>query len=445
MTAQPIADLTATVAAGLIARGELSSVELVSACLEQVAAQDQTIGAFQYIDPEHALTQARRADEKRREGRGVGPLHGVPVAIKDIIDTQDMPTEHGCAVFKGRQPEQDAACVAALRAAGAVILGKTVTTELATFAPGRTRNPRDLGRTPGGSSSGSAAAVAAGMAPVALGTQTIGSVIRPASFCGVVGYKPTFGLIPRVGVLEQSGSLDTVGVMARSVEDAALVVEVMQGVDTRDAASRDVARPPLLATATQDWALAPMFTFVKTHAWEMADAVTREAFGELVEQLGSNVTEVSIDLSTESGVEAARTVNRVELAHRFGPLMDRGADVLSPVLVNMIEEGRRVSGVDYVDALNARARYYASIEEIVINHGTILTPAALGPAPEGLDSTGNPIFCAFWTYLGVPAVSLPLLEADGLPMGVQLVGLRGDDGRLLRTANALIRQLSAEG
>ena len=286
--------------------------------------------------------------------------------------------------------------------------------------------------------------VAAGMAPVALGSQTIGSVIRPASFCGVVGYKPTFGLIPRVGVLEQAGSLDTVGVLARSVEDAELTVEVMQGWDDRDAASRDVGRLPLLATATQDWSLRPLFTFVKTHAWEMADAVTREAFGELVEQLGGNVTEISLDISTESGVDAARTVNRVELAHRFGPLLDRAPDLLSPVLVNMIEEGRRISGIEYVAALDARARYYASIEEIVINHGTILTPAALGPAPEGLDSTGNPIFCAFWTYLGVPAVSLPLLELDGLPIGVQLVGLRRDDGRLLRTANALIRQLGAE-
>lgn len=444
MTAQAIANLTATAAVQQIAKGEITSVQLVTACLEQIAAQDGEVRAFQFIDREHALAQAKRADQQLREGRGVGPLHGVPVAIKDIIDTQDMPTENGCPVFKGRQPEKDAACVAALRAAGAVILGKTVTTELATFVPSKTRNPRNLKHTPGGSSSGSAAAVAAGMAPLALGTQTIGSVIRPASFCGVVGYKPTFGLIPRTGVLDQSASLDTVGVLARSVEDAALAVEMMLGQDNGDPASQPSARLPIYRTATESWPLAPMFTFVKTHAWDMADAVTKDAFGELVEQLGSNVTEVSIDHTTEAGIEAARIVNRVELAYRFGPLLDRAPEMLNPVLVGMIEEGRKLTGIQYVDALNARARFYDTVEELVTNHGPILTPSALGPAPEGLGSTGNPIFCAFWSYLGVPAVTLPLLEADGLPMGVQLVGLRRDDGRLLRSANGLIKQLSAE-
>jgi Asp-tRNA(Asn)/Glu-tRNA(Gln) amidotransferase A subunit family amidase len=429
--------------AGKIASGEMTSEACVRACLARISELEPQVQAWEFIDGERALAQAKAADEARRQGRGVGPLHGVPIAIKDIIDTADMPTEHGCAAFKGRQPSKDAACVSALRAAGAVILGKTVTTELATFTPGKTRNPRNAEHTPGGSSSGSAAAVACDMAPVALGTQTIGSVIRPSSFCGVYGFKPTFGLIPRTGVMTQAPSLDTVGVIGRSVDDVALVADAMQGYDDRDPASIAASRPQIAAIARQDWPLAPIFAFIKTHAWSEADAATREAFGELVEQLGDKVTEISIDHSTERGVAAARTVQRVELAAHFGALLDRAPDMLSKTLAGLIEEGRRISGADYVAALNAREQFNDTVDEILLAHGTILTPAALGVAPKGLGSTGNPVFCAFWTYLGIPAVSLPLLEADGLPMGVQLVGARRDDGRLLRTANWLVRHLQS--
>src|SRR5262249_19160187 len=228
------------------------------------------------------------------EGRGVGPLHGVPVGIKDVIDTADMPTEHGSRAFHGRWPSEDASCVAALRGAGAVILGKTVTTELANLTPAATCNPRSTAFTPGGSSSGSAACVAAGMAPVAVGTQTGGSVIRPAAFCGVYGFKPTFGLIPRPGVLTQSHSLDTVGVFARTVADLALVADAMQGHDARDAASLAISRPRLAAVAAQDWPLPPAFAFVKTHAWTNADAAMREAFDELVQRLGGRAREVAL-------------------------------------------------------------------------------------------------------------------------------------------------------
>lgn len=441
MTNTALLALSATAAADAIAKGEISSVELVTAYLDQIAAKDAEIQAFQVLDREHALQQAAHADTLRKEGKGVGRLHGVPVAVKDIIDTADMPTEHGSRVFAGRQPEKDALCVANLRAAGAVILGKTVTTELATLQPSRTRNPHNTAHTPGGSSAGSAAAVASAMAPLALGTQTIGSIIRPAAFCGVVGYKPTLGLVPRTGVMEQATSLDTIGGMARTVDDVALLVELMQGPDLADPGALGGARPPLLATARQDWPLPPMFAFVKTHAWEHADASTHEAFGELVEQLGPQVTEVTIDHTTAAGVEAARIVNRVELAAIFGPVMDRKPDLFGEKVAAMIEDGRRISGVQYLDALNARHKYTETVEDILVNHGTILTPAALGVAPKGLDSTGDPVFCALWTYLGMPAVTLPLLEVDGMPMGVQLVGARRDDGRLLRTANALTKLL----
>jgi Asp-tRNA(Asn)/Glu-tRNA(Gln) amidotransferase A subunit family amidase len=435
-------DLSATEAASLIARGDLTSEAVITACLERSAEGDAEVKAWTFIDRERALAQARAADEQRKSGKGVGPLHGIPVGIKDIIDTVDMPTEHGSPVFKGRQPRADAAAVAALRAAGAVILGKTVTTELATLTPAATRNPVNPEHTPGGSSSGSAAAVAAGMVPLALGTQTGGSVIRPAAFCGVYGFKPSFGLVPRPGVLSQAPSLDTVGVFGRSLEDIALLADAIQGYDERDPASIAASRPNLLARATEDFPLPPMFTFVKTHAWGEADAVTREAFGELVEHLGDKVEEIGIDFTTERGIAAAKIVQNVELAHHYGPLLDKAPELISQRLAGQIEEGRRLRGVDYFAALEARRELYATIEDLLTQHGQILTPAALGPAPKGLESTGNPVFCAFWTYLGVPAVTLPLLEADGLPMGVQLVGARRDDGRLLRSARWLVRHLA---
>jgi Asp-tRNA(Asn)/Glu-tRNA(Gln) amidotransferase A subunit family amidase len=324
-------------------------------------------------------------------------------------------------------------------------MGKTVTTELATFTPGKTRNPVDQEHTPGGSSSGSAAAVGAGMVPAALGTQTVGSVIRPAAFCGIYGFKPTFGLIPRPGVLTQAHSLDTVGVYGRSVEDLALLADALQGHDPRDAASLPTSRPRLLATATEDWPLAPLFVFVKTHAWKDADAGTHEAFGELVEHLGGQVEEISFDHTTERGFAANRLVQKAEMGVHFGPLLDSAPQLLSDGLKQQIEEGRRIPAVDYIAALHAREELYAMVEHTLQQHGTILTPAALGPAPKGYASTGNPVFCGFWTYLGVPAVSLPLLEVDGMPMGVQLVGARRDDGRLLRTARWLARHVQGAG
>ncbi|QCI63588.1 amidase [Phreatobacter stygius] len=444
MTHDDLTRLTATAAADLIRRGETTSEVLVGACLDRIAARQDAIHAFVHIDPDHALRAASEADEARREGKGAGPLHGVPVAIKDVIDTSDYPTEHGSPAFVGHRPAADAACVAALRAAGAIIIGKTVTTELAARRPGPTRNPHNPAHTPGGSSSGSAAAVADAMVPLALGTQTAGSVIRPASFCGVYGFKPTFGLVPRPGVLTQAHSLDTVGVMARSIEDLALAGDVLQGYDPRDASSLASSRSGLVQLATMDWPIPPIFAFVRSPAWGAADARMRDAFGELAEALGHQVIEVDIDRSIERGVAAARTIQMVELAHHFGPLFDRTPELVSPQLIEMIEEGRAARAVDYAAALGDREALYRTVEELFYSHGTILTPAAPGPAPSGIDHTGDPVFNAFWTYLGVPAVTLPLLEADGLPIGVQLVGARRDDGRLLRTARLLVEQLASE-
>jgi Asp-tRNA(Asn)/Glu-tRNA(Gln) amidotransferase A subunit family amidase len=436
--------LGAVEAAAKIAAGELTSEELVEACLARIEALEPQVRAWAFLDRERALDQARAADATRKEGCGIGPLHGVPVGIKDIIDTADMPTENGCAIFRGRRPTEDAACVTALRRAGGIVLGKTATTELANMTPAPTRNPVNPEHTPGGSSAGSAAAVAAGMVPAAVGTQTAGSVIRPAAYCGVYGFKPSFGVIPRTGVLAQSTALDTVGVLGRSVEDVALLVDALQSYDAGDPASLATSRPRLLATATEEFPLPPIFAFVKTSAWGQAEPVTQEAFGELVEALGPQVNEINLDLTTEDGVAAARTIMAVEMAAHYGPLLDRAPELISKGLAERIEAGRRVPGVTYVAALAARERAYAAAEEVFTGYGTILTPAAPGPAPKDLGTTGDPVFCAFWTFLGVPAVTLPLLEADGMPMGVQLVGRRGDDGRLLRAARWLVELIEGK-
>ncbi len=254
-------------AAAGIREGRITSSELVEDCLARIDEVDGKIEAWAFLDREHALRQAKAADDRRKRGEPIGPLHGVPIGIKDIFDTSDYPTEFGSPLWAGRTPRRDAAAVASLRAAGAVIMGKTVTTEYAYFNPGKTRNPHDPERTPGGSSSGSAAAVAAGMVPGAIGSQTNGSVIRPAAFCGVVGFKPTHGLIPRTGALLLSRALDHVGVFARSVEDAALLAETLAGFDEEDPDTRALARPHFVSVAGSEPPLPPRFAFARTPAW----------------------------------------------------------------------------------------------------------------------------------------------------------------------------------
>jgi Asp-tRNA(Asn)/Glu-tRNA(Gln) amidotransferase A subunit family amidase len=311
------AALSATEAARLIREGKLSSEELVRACLARCRAVDPQVQAWAFLDEDFALSQARAADEWKREGNPIGPLHGVPVGIKDIIDTADLPTEHGTVIHQGRRPSRDAAVVSMLRAAGAVIMGKTVTTELATYAPGKTRNPHNPQHTPGGSSSGSAAAVAAGMVPLAVGTQTNGSVIRPAAFCGVYGFKPTYGLIPRHGILKQSPTLDQVGVFASTIDDVALICEQIVGYHEGDPATRPRACIPFCAVAAEEPPITPLIGYIRGPAWERTTEETKEAFAELVERLGDRVEEVELISASADTLEWHRTIMEAEIAANY--------------------------------------------------------------------------------------------------------------------------------
>jgi Asp-tRNA(Asn)/Glu-tRNA(Gln) amidotransferase A subunit family amidase len=435
--------LSAADAARLIRDGALSSEELVQACLERCREIEPKVQAWTFLDKEHALAQARTADELRRSGQAVGPLCGVPVGIKDIIDTGDMPTENGTSLHAGRTPRNDAAVVTRLRAAGAIILGKTVTTECATYSPGKTRNPHNPEHTPGGSSSGSAAAVAAGMVPLALGSQTNGSVIRPAAFCGVYGFKPSHGLIPRSGILKLSRILDHVGMFARTLEDIALLAEELTGYDEGDPDTRPRARMPFRAVAAEEPPIPPVIAFVKTPVWERAEPETREAFAELVGELGDRVEEVELFPSATEAWDWHRTIMESEMALNLEREWVHGRDGLSASLRAQLERGRDVRAVDYQRALARIAPVQESFEEFFTQrYDAILTPAAPGTAPKGLDSTGDPSFCTLWTLTGLPALSLPLLRgSNGMPLGVQLVGRRHFDARLLRTASWLIGAL----
>jgi Asp-tRNA(Asn)/Glu-tRNA(Gln) amidotransferase A subunit family amidase len=440
------ADLTALQARDEIARGAVKAVELTEACLERIAERDAEVEAFAHLDRTHAVGQAEALDRHRASGRPLGPLHGVPVALKDVIDTRDFPTENGTQFDAGRRPGRDAAVAERLRAAGAVIIGKTVTTELAVFTPGKTRNPHDKGRTPGGSSSGSAAAVAAGMVPLAVGTQTNGSVIRPASFCGVVGFKPSRGLISRRGILTQSPPLDAVGTFSRTIEDAALLADAVAGHDSGDPQTIVAAPPGILAVAMSRPPVKPSLALVRSPVWDKADPDVREGFAELAETLGDRVNEVELPTPFERAHEWHRAINLADLALHYARYYDRDKSLLSDRLRGMIEEGQSIRAVDYNRALEGMAVLNSGLEKLFERYDAIVTPAAPGEAPLGLDATGDPSFSTLWTYCGVPALTLPLLTgSNGMPIGVQLVGRHLYDGRLLRTARWLEARLQADG
>jgi Asp-tRNA(Asn)/Glu-tRNA(Gln) amidotransferase A subunit family amidase len=364
------------------------------------------------------------------------PLLGLPVGLKDIIDVHGVPTEHGTVLHAGRLGPRDAALVRRLREAGGLVMGKTVTTELATYAPGATRNPRDPQRTPGGSSSGSAAAVAAGMVPLAVGTQTNGSVIRPASFCGVVGFKPSFGLIARSGVLLQSAPLDHVGVFARNVGDAALLAHALAGPDDHDPASLLAPRPARWAGDAEG--AQPLLALVRTPFWDRVEPDARQAFDDWASTLGAAARNVDLPGDMRSAVDWHKTIMEADIAASFEGEYERGREKLSASLQGQVERGRAVGAVQYRGAVERAALLAQAFDALFDTFDAIATPAALGTAPMGLASTGDPLMSTVWTLTGLPALSMPLLRgADGMPLGVQLVGRRFDEARLLRAARWL--------
>jgi Asp-tRNA(Asn)/Glu-tRNA(Gln) amidotransferase A subunit family amidase len=402
-----------------IAAGRISAESAAVACLDRIAAREGVVGAWEYLDRDQALAEARARDAEKPRG----PLHGVPIAVKDLIDTVDMPTGYGSPIYRGHRPAADAACVALARAAGAVVLGKTVTTEFAAFTPGKTANPHNPAHTPGGSSSGSAAAVADRMAPLAFGTQTAGSIIRPASYCGCVGYKPSFGLIPRAGVKPLADSLDTVGVMATTVADAAYFAGVLAGRP----ALRDAALP----------ARPPKFGLYRTPMWEEADGVAAAAFERVAAALaraGAEAGEVAVP-NEHRGLNAAQdTIMWCESARGLAYEHLARADELSPRLARLLDRGMAAGADEYDSARQVAAIARNGLDGFFGGCEAMLVPAAPGLAPKGLDATGDPVFSRMWTLLGVPCVTVPALWEGGLPVGIQLVGRIGDDARLMSCA-----------
>jgi Asp-tRNA(Asn)/Glu-tRNA(Gln) amidotransferase A subunit family amidase len=406
-------------AARAIQAGRLTSEALVAACLERIAARDGGLAAWVHVAADAALAQARALD--RQPARG--PLHGVPVGIKDIVDTADMPTEYGSPIYRGHRPRADAAAVALLRQAGCVILGKTATAEFANQHPPATRNPRNPAHTPGGSSSGSAAAVADGMVPLALGTQTGGSMIRPAAFCGVVGLKPSFGSINRTGVKPVADSLDTLGLFANTVEDAALALSVLSGRRAPDFSARTAA---------------PRIGFARTSRWKEADAATRGALESAASRLaaaGADVKEAALPAAAEALFDAQRLIMDFEAARALAWEQAQHREQISATLRKRLEGGWAVSREQYDDARQTAHDARRQFSDLMRGFDLLLTPSARGEAPHGLASTGDALFNRIWTLLGVPCVTLPWGSGpDGLPLGIQLVSAIEQDTALLAHA-----------
>lgn len=426
--------LTAGQAVEAITAGRLSSEAYVEACLKTIG--DDSLHVWAFLDADQALSQAREADRIRKSGRATGALHGVPVGLKDIVDTRGMPTERGSGAFAGRQPGSDATIVNRLVEAGAIIMGKTKTTELAFVHPTDTMNPHDNARTPGGSSSGSAAAVAAHHVPLAIGSQTGGSVIRPASFCGTYGIKPTRGVISRTGVLQTSETLDHLGVFARTLPDAALLVDAISGYDPQDPASFPRPRPSLLAGAKSDPPIEPNLAWFDFPFHDLLDADAREGLEAVIEGLGARVERMPVAETLSDLIEVHITIHEYEFCLHLAETIDAHWDQLSATLQPIIKRGQAITRTQYEDALAVKASADAFFSQHFNDFDAVLAPSATGEAPLLEAGTGDPVFCRIASLCGLPAVTLPLLVGENeLPIGVQLFGGLEEDDRLLRTAN----------
>ena len=434
--------LTAVQAVEAILNGRVSSADLVQSCLDQIARTDGVIKAWQYLDPDIALVQAREMDRIRKSGKATGPLHGVPVGLKDIIDTRFMPTERGSSLFAGRVPGEDATIVDRLREAGAVIMGKTKTTELAFMHPTDTTNPHDPTRTPGGSSSGSAAAVAAHHVPLAIGSQTGGSVIRPAAYCGIYGIKPSRGVISRAGVLQTSQTLDHLGTFARTLEDAALLCDVIGSFDAADSASFARPRPNMAAGARADAPVEPDIAWFDFPFHDLLSADAREGLEVVIDTLGPRVTRLPVSDTLTDLVNVHLTIHEYEFCQNLAAEIKDRRDQFSDTLQPAIDRGQNITLTEYEDALAVRASAIEFFAKHFNEFDAILAPSATGEAPLLTEGTGDPVYCRLASLAGLPSLTLPLLLGEsGLPVGVQLVGGVEEDDRLMRTAAWVQRAL----
>jgi Asp-tRNA(Asn)/Glu-tRNA(Gln) amidotransferase A subunit family amidase len=433
--APPLNALSANTAAAAMASGESTSVALVEACLDRIESKDALVCAWAFVDAELALTQARAADAAREAGKPVGPLHGVPVGIKDIFDTADMPTECGSDLYRNRQPRRDAEAVSLLRGAGAVILGKTVTAELALSAPGATANPLDLRRTPGGSSSGSAAAVADFMVPLAVGSQTVGSVIRPASFCGIIGFKPSFGAIPTGGMHILAQALDHVGLFARDLADISLLAKALMPAQAAAPDPRNAShagKPPRIG-------------LVRAPVWSEASADARSRFDTWTEDLGLH-DGADLGEPFHDAVACQRLILDASLATNLGSAYESRPEALRAATRDRVRAGLSIEPSAVKRALARVKEQGQHLRQLFQDYDALLTLAAPGEAPVGLSSTGNAVFSAIWTLMGVPALTLPMLEGEnGMPIGVQVIGARGADAKLLADAARILSMASIQG
>jgi len=416
--------LGASDAAAKIAAGEITSEALVADCLARIGARDPDIGAWTYVDPDHAIAQARLLDRTPR----LGPLHGIPVGVKDVLDTRDMPTGHGSVIYKGSRPSADSACVARLRRAGAVILGKTTTTEFASPWAVGVRNPHDLTRTPGVSSSGSAAAVADFMVPLALGTQTGGSIIRPATYCGIYGFKATIDGLDRGGIRHVRPSLDTLGLFARSLSDIALMRRAIVGEEQGTAAWPEGNRPRLGLCRTNQWSLA---------STETQQAI--ETANERLRGAGAEVVEIALPQVFERALDSFRVISRWEGAAALEREMREHLDTMNPWLRGNAERLPSISRERYEAAKSHAAECRAQLASIFTGVNALITPAAAGEASRNLTGLEDQTFCQLWTMMHGPCLTIPVFTGpDRLPMGLQIVGPVGGDERLIGIAAWII-------
>ena len=431
-----IFSLSANELAAQLREGEISSVEVCSQYIERIGKFEKDVKAWSHFNKKLLLEKAAEADEHRISGKPLGLLHGLPVAVKDIIGTLDMPTECGTTIRKKMTASQDSEVVNLLKVAGAIIMGKTETTELAYFHPGKTTNPHDYKRTPGGSSSGSAAAVAAHMAPLSIGSQTNGSTIRPASYCGVVGYKPSYGLISRYGILKQSDKLDQVGIFGKSVEDVALLAKVLIKKDLFDPATIHYSAEDMMDVCRKGPLFDPKFIFYKTKNWKNIDKESQKSFEIFIKTFKKNIEVFDTPSYFDDIPKYHKIIHETDMANNFQLYYKKYKKKLSKEMVSAIERGLKNSATEYAEAIDFMKRSYDSYKEVFEDYHGVLTPASSGVAPKGLGNTGSPEFSTVWTYLGLPSISLPLLTGkNDLPLGIQLIGDKHDDLRFLGVAS----------